>query len=42
MSMGFSNIEAKLALRASFNDVDKAVEHIFKVKKKKQSFLNIL
>ena len=31
MTMGFSSTEARLALRASFNDVDKAVEQIFKV-----------
>lgn len=31
MAMGFSSTEARLALRASFNDVDKAVEQIFKV-----------
>lgn len=31
MSMGFSATEAKLALRASFNDLDAAVEQIFKV-----------
>ncbi|RNA00253.1 NEDD8 ultimate buster 1-like [Brachionus plicatilis] len=30
MSMGFSNTEAKLALRATFNNVDAAVEQIFK------------
>lgn len=32
MSMGFDNVEARLALRAAFNDVDQAVEQIFKVK----------
>lgn len=31
MSLGFNSTEARLALRASFNDVDSAVEQIFKV-----------
>ena len=31
MSMGFTNTEARLALRSSFNNVDAAIEQIFKV-----------
>ena len=31
MAMGFKSTEARLALRAAYNDVDKAVEQIFKV-----------
>lgn len=31
MSMGFSSVEARLALRSSFNNVDAAIEQIFKV-----------
>ncbi|CAF0966900.1 unnamed protein product [Brachionus calyciflorus] len=33
MSMGFSSTEAKLALRATFNNVDSAIEQIFKKKR---------
>lgn len=32
MSMGFTSTEARLALRATFNNVDAAVEQIFKKK----------
>lgn len=32
MSMGFTNTEARLALRSTFNNVDAAIEQIFKVK----------
>lgn len=31
MTMGFTSTEARLALRAVFNDVDLAVEHIIQV-----------
>lgn len=31
MSLGFTHVEAKLALRAAFNDIDLAVEQILKV-----------
>ena len=31
MAMGFTNTEAKLALRATLNHVDSAVEHIIQV-----------
>ena len=34
MSMGFSCVEARLALRAALNNVDAAIEQIFKVTKK--------
>jgi hypothetical protein len=31
MTMGFTSTEARLALRATLNDVDSAVEHIIQV-----------
>lgn len=31
MAMGFNSTEARLALRASFNNVDEAIEQIIKV-----------
>ncbi len=34
MTMGFSNTEARLALRAASNNVDLAIEQIFKKKQK--------
>ena len=35
MSMGFSSTEARLALRASFNNVDEAIEQILKKRREK-------
>ncbi len=37
MSMGFTNVEARLALRASCNDVGSAVEEIFKKKQREKA-----
>jgi uncharacterized UBP type Zn finger protein len=40
MTMGFTNMEAKLALRATFNNVDSAVELIFQKESDKKSQRN--
>ncbi len=37
--MGFSNTEARLALRASFNNVDMAIEQICKKKQSQKEML---
>ena len=36
MAVGFNSVEARLALRASFNDVDAAVEQIFQKKQREK------